>query len=236
VLDTTLPRPLAARLLEAVEEVPALPRAQAVARRTGATLPTLEAAIGGELRGADALSRRILLEGLPPDDLLSHRDAIAAAAHQLARAADPHRLLRRLAHAADEGADMPSPVETLLALSKVPLLSGLSTRQLDALARRTRWRSYAAGQVVAARGQPLDALLVIEDGELCCGDRRLCAGELVDDLAWMAPRPPADDVIARRASRLLEIDRAAFEELADDVPGLGASLCRALAERLRAGA
>ena len=131
---------------------------------------------------------------------------------------------------------MPSPVETLLALSRIPLLSGLSTRQLDALVRRTRWRSYAAGQGVAARGQPLDALLVVEEGELSCGDRRLLAGELVDDLAWMAPRPPADDVLARRASRLIEIDRAAFEELADDVPGLGASLCRALAERLRGGA
>lgn len=236
VLDTTLPRALATRLLETVDEAAPLPRAQAVARRTDRPIPSPQEAIGGELGGGDAISRRILLARLPAAALARHRGALAGAAHQLARAADPERLLRRLANsspATDEGADMPSPVETLLALSQLPLFAGLSTRQLDELARRARRRRAAAGTVIAARGQPLETLILVEEGELVIASRRVLAGALVDELAWLAPRPPEDDVLAARDSRLLELDRATFEELADDVPGLGAGVCRALAERLR---
>lgn len=236
VLDTTLPRALASRLLETVDEAAPLPRAQAVARRADRPIPSPQEAIGGELGGGDAISRRILLARLPAAALARHRGALAGAAHQLARAADPERLLRRLANsspATNEGADMPSPVETLLALSQLPLFAGLSTRQLDELARRARRRRAAAGTVIAVRGQPLETLILVEEGELVIASRRVLAGALVDELAWLAPRAPQDDVLAARDSRLLEIDRATFEELADDVPGLGAGVCRALAERLR---
>lgn len=236
VLDTTLPRALASRLLETVDEAAPLPRAQAVARRTDRPIPSPQEAIGGELGGGDAISRRILLARLPAAALARHRGALAGAAHQLARAADPERLLRRLANsspATDEGSDMPSPVETLLALSQLPLFAGLSTRQLDELARRARRRRAAAGTVIAVRGQPLETLILVEEGELVIAERRVLAGALVDELAWLAPRAPDDDVLAARDSRLLELDRATFEELADDVPGLGAGVCRALAERLR---
>lgn len=235
VLDTTLPRPLAARLLPAVDERPPLVRARAVAARTGRELPPLPDAISAELRGADASSRRILLDSLP--DLAAHRDALTSAAHHLASAADPHRLLRRLATPAtspsSEGADMPSHVETLLVLSKVPLLADLSTRQLDELARKTTWKTVSPGQLLLSASTPLDALLILVDAELTLGSTTFPAGSVVDDLAWFAPRPLPSDLLATRAGRILSIDRSAFEDLADDVPGLGASLTRALAERLR---
>jgi hypothetical protein len=238
VLDTTLPRPLAARVLSAVDERPALERARAVAQRTSRQLPSLAAAISAELRGADASSRRILLDSLP--DLAAHRDALTSAAHTLASAADPHRLLRRLASpissavAPPEGTDMPSHVETLLVLSKVPLFADLTTRQLDELARKTTWRTVAPGQLIHSASSLLDALLIVVDAELTLSDRRFPPGAVVDELAWFAPRPLLADLLVTHPGRLLTLERAAFEDLSDDVPGLGAALTRALAERLRA--
>lgn len=128
---------------------------------------------------------------------------------------------------------MPSHVETVLALSRVELFAELSTRQLDELARRARWQRLDPEQVVAVRGLPLHALIVVESGELRCGTRAIGASEVVDELALVAPAPPPDEVLAAQPSRILLLDRQAFEELCDDVPGLGAALCRALGERLR---
>jgi hypothetical protein len=236
VLDTMLPRALAARLLELLEDRSASGRAAVVAQRRGLTLPSPSQVIAAEVAGADGLTRRVFLAALSQRGLSAHRVVISAAAHHLASAADPRRLLRRLSESTepgDEGAEMPSQIETLLVLTNVSLFVGLATRQLDELARRTRWRAVRKGDVVAIAGQPLEVLWIVEDGELFCGARRIVSGEIVDDLAWIAPRAPAHDVVARGVGRLLAIDRAAFEELADDVPGLGASLCRVLAERLR---
>lgn len=240
VIDATLPRTLAARLLDAIDERPALDRARAVAARTRGELPSQREVIARELRGADALARRLLLEGLPGPALAEYRADLAIAAHQAAVAADPHALLSRLARVPEpepivaEGSAMPSHVETVLALSRVELFAELSTRQLDELARRARWQRLSAEQVVAVRGQPLHALVVVESGALRCGDRQLGAGSVVDELALVAPAPPADEVLAVEPSRILLLDRQALEELCDDVPGLGAALCRSLGERLRA--
>lgn len=240
VIDATLPRALATRLLDAIDERPAAARALAVAARLRCELPSRREVIARELRGADALARRLLLESLPGPALAEYRADLGIAAQQASVAADPHALLSRLARAPEpepvvaEGAAMPSHVETVLALSRVELFAELSTRQLDELARRARWQRLGAEQVVAVRGQPLHALIVVESGALRCGDRQIGAGGVVDELALVAPAPPIDEVIAAEQSRILLLDRQALEELCDDVPGLGAALCRSLGERLRA--
>ena len=128
---------------------------------------------------------------------------------------------------------MPSHVETLLALAKISLLAELSTRQLDELARRARWRTVRPGQVIAVRGQPLEALIFVEDGALSRAAHRFGPGQVVDELAWMAPTLQDEELVVSEAGRILVIEREDFEELADDVPGLGTALCRALGERLR---
>ncbi len=239
VIDATLPRALATRLLDAIDERPAMARARAVAARLRCELPSRREVIARELRGADALARRLLLEGLPGSTLAEYRVDLGIAAQQASVAADPHALLSRLARVPEpepvvaEGAVMPSHVETVLALSRIELFAELSTRQLDELARRARWQRLSAEQVVAVRSQPLHALIVVESGALRCGDRQIGAGGVVDELALVAPAPPVDEVIAAEPSRILLLDRQALEELCDDVPGLGAALCRSLGERLR---
>jgi CRP-like cAMP-binding protein len=148
--------------------------------------------------------------------------------------------LRRLAETPgsdddlEEGTnDMPSRVETLIALGKVPLLASLSTRQLADVAERARWVTAKADDVVVSVGDPIDALIVVEDGELAMGERAIGKGEVVDELACVAPAAATGDLRAVRACRLIRLERVDFEELVDDVPGLASAVCRALGERTR---
>jgi hypothetical protein len=175
---------------------------------------------------------------LGADDRSAHRDTITRAAHAEALAASPADLLRRLTEAVDdpveEGtSDMPSRVETLIVLGRVPLLASLSTRQLADVAERARWITAREGSVLVTAGDPIDALIVLDDGELAIGDRRITKGEVVDELACVAPVAASADLTVVRAARAIRLERVDFEELVDDVPGLASAVCRALGERAR---
>jgi CRP-like cAMP-binding protein len=128
---------------------------------------------------------------------------------------------------------MPSRVETLIVLGRVPLLASLSTRQLADVAERARWITAREGNVLVTAGDPIDALIVVDDGELALGDRRIVKGEVVDELACVAPASAASDLRVVRAARAIRLERVDFEELVDDVPGLASAVCRALGERAR---
>lgn len=128
---------------------------------------------------------------------------------------------------------MPSRVETLIALGRVPLLAALTTRQLADVAERARWSHAREGAIVITGGDLIDALIVVDDGELALGDRTFTKGEVVDELACVAPVATTADLRVVRAARLIRLERVDFEELVDDVPGLAAAVCRALGERAR---
>ncbi len=240
VIEAALPRALVGRLVEAVDELTPADRAAALVR-AGITPPTRDAVVRTELGGRDRLARALVLHGLGRAGRSAHRDAIARAAHAEVLAASPIDLLRRLTSAvADdvsaetEGAhDMPSRVETLIALGRVPLLAALSTRQLADVAERARWVTAKEGSVVISAGDPIDALLVVDDGELVIGDRALVKGDVVDELACVAPTAASADLVVTRAARMIRLERIDFEELVDDVPGLASAVCRALGERAR---
>jgi CRP-like cAMP-binding protein len=128
---------------------------------------------------------------------------------------------------------MPTRVESLIALGRVPLLAALTTRQLADVAERARWATVRSGAVVITAGDLIDALILVEDGELALGERRIVKGEVVDELACVAPLTLAHDLTAVRHARLIRLERVDFDELVDDVPGLAAAVCRALGERAR---
>ena len=234
VIEAALPRALVSRLVEAVDDLTPLDRrAQLV--RAGIELPTRDAVVRAELAGRDRLSRALVLHVLGAADRSAHRDTIARAAQSEALAASASALLRKLSSTrVDEGAeDMPSRVETLIALGRVPLLASLSTRQLADVAERARWITAREGSVVITSGDAIDALIVVEDGELALAERRVGKGDVVDELACVAPATAAADLKVTRTARLIRLERVDFEELVDDVPGLASAVCRALGERAR---
>jgi len=235
VIEAALPRVLVRRLVDAVDELSPAERASAQLA-AGRTLPTRDDAARAELAGRDRVARALVMHG-HAEALPAYRNAIAEAARAEALATGPAELLSRLARAVDtdpEGAtDMPTRVETLIALGKVPLLAALTTRQLADVAERARWVTAAARDVIVGAGEPIDALIVVADGELAIGERVVAAGQVVDELACVAPVAAGADVIASRASRLVRLERVDFEELVDDVPGLAAAVCRALGEFAR---
>jgi hypothetical protein len=239
VIEAALPRALVSRLVDAVDDLAPGDRAAALAR-AGIEPPARAAVVRAELAGRDRLARALALHVLGAAGRGAHRETIAEAARAEARQVSPADLLRRLAGTLadppplDEGAtDMPSRVETLIALGRVPLLASLTTRQLADVAERARWAHVREGAVVVTAGDLVDALIVVEDGELALGERRFVKGDAVDELACVAPQPSEHDLRAVRAARLIRLERHDFEELVDDVPGLASSICRALGERAR---
>src|SRR5690606_12873808 len=161
VIEAALPRALVGRLVEAVDDLSSADRA-AVLARAGIAPPSRDAVIRAELAGRDRLARALGLHTLGAAGRSAHRDTIAKPAHAEALAASPADLLRRLAEAVDDHVDegvpdMPTRVETLIALGRVPLLASLSTRQLADVAERVRWVSAREGAVLITAGDPIDA-------------------------------------------------------------------------------
>ena len=236
VIEAALPRALVGRLVEAVDELAPADRAAALIR-AGVALPARDAVIRGELAGRDRLSRALMLHVLDRAGRSAHREAIGEAALAEALVADPAALLRRLDEPdeleAEGVTDMPTRVETLIVLGKVPMLAALTTRQLADVAERARWITAKSGEVVVSAGDPLDALIVVDDGELGFGERTIRKGDVVDELACVAPASAAYDLSVRQAVRMIRLERVDFEELVDDVPGLASAVCRALGERAR---
>jgi len=245
VLEAALPRSLVGRLVDAVDDLTPADRAAALAR-AGLEPPPRDAVIRAELAGRDRLARALALHILGAAGRSAHRDTIAEAAQTEIQNATTADLLRRVTEAirrdpapadvTDEGGtDMPTRVESLIALGRVPLLAALTTRQLADVAERARWANVRPGTVVITAGDAIDALILVDDGELALGERRIVKGEVVDELACVAPLSLSHDLVAAgsRAVRLIRLERADFEELVDDVPGLAASVCRALGERAR---
>jgi hypothetical protein len=255
VIEAALPRALVGRLVDAVDDLTPADRAAALVR-AGTTPPTRDGAIRAELAGRDRLARALALHILGAEGRSAHRDTITEAARTEAIALPAGDLIRRLsqaldrplgrphggapqsdaqpdAHSDDGGTDMPSRVETLIALGRVPLLASLTTRQLADVAERARWTHARSGSIVVTGGDLIDALIVVDDGELTYAERRFGRGDVVDELACVAPLAAAADLRAVRASRLIRLERVDFEELVDDVPGLATAVCRALGERAR---
>jgi len=238
VIEAALPRALVKRLVEAVDDLTPTDRATAL-ERAGVDLPPRDVIARTELAGRDRLSRALVLHVLGSAGRSAHRDTIAQAAQAEALAASATDLLRRLTESVDDPSveegtsDMPTRVETLIVLGRVPLLAALSTRQLADVAERTRWITAKEGSVLVTSGDPIDALIIVDDGELALGDRRIVKGEVVDELACVAPAAAVADLRVLRAVRAIRLERVDFEELVDDVPGLASSVCRALGERAR---
>jgi CRP/FNR family transcriptional regulator, cyclic AMP receptor protein len=130
-------------------------------------------------------------------------------------------------------------------LEEVPLFADLSAQLLDELARESRTRRYAAGQVLWNEGDPGDALLVLEEGQLRVTRVTGAGVEVVlavmeapsalGELALLDGAPRDASVIAQRPVTVRHIPRSAFLALLRREPAMVESLLRTLASMVRAG-
>ena len=140
---------------------------------------------------------------------------------------------------------LPTKAPAAHRLADVPLFAGLPANVLDDLARASRTRRYAAGQVLWNEGDPGDALLVLEAGQL-----RVCrftgsgaevvlsvveAPASLGELALLDGAPRDASVIAQQPVTVRLVPRSTFRELLRREPAAVDGLLRTLAAMVRAG-
>lgn len=130
-------------------------------------------------------------------------------------------------------------------LGDVPLFAGLPPAALDELAQAGRVRRYPAGQVLWSEGDPGEALLVLEEGQLRVSRFTGAGVEVVlavmeapaalGELALLDGAPRDASVIAQRPVVVRLIPRSVFLGLLRREPAVVEGLLRTLAAMVRAG-
>jgi CRP/FNR family cyclic AMP-dependent transcriptional regulator len=130
-------------------------------------------------------------------------------------------------------------------LADVPLFARLPAAALEELARASRTRTYPAGQVIWSEGDPGDALLVLEEGQLRVARTTGGGVEVVlavneapsalGELALLDGEPRSASVIAQRPVRVRFIPRNEFLALLRREPAAVEGLLHTLADMVRAG-
>ena len=122
-------------------------------------------------------------------------------------------------------------------LSKVPLFSGCSRKDLQTIARIVRDIDHPAGTVIAREGDPGVGLFVITEGmtDVTIGGRRrarLGPGDFFGEISLVTGEPRTATVTTRSPSRLLIFSAPAFRSLLHDAPGIRSRVLAAAALRL----
>jgi NTE family protein len=184
----------------------------------------------------------LLVGRLPAGEAPSLREAISVLGETPAdRPSGPLRERARRAISVDAAAPARSRPESAADfLAHTPVFSGLERSLRDQLAARARTARVGAGEWLFRQGEPGEAMYVVRGGRLEVIDeaadtviRELGRGDALGELALLTGAPRSASVRAARASDLLAIERADFEQLLHTSPALSVSLTRVLAEQLR---
>ena len=129
-------------------------------------------------------------------------------------------------------------------LAEVPLFARLAPAALDALASASRLRRYPQGQVLCNEGDPGDALLVLEEGQLrishfaANGEEAVLAvvdpPTAVGELALLDGEPRSATIIAQRPVTMRLVPRSVFLDLVAREPAVVEALLVTLAWMVRA--
>jgi CRP/FNR family cyclic AMP-dependent transcriptional regulator len=128
--------------------------------------------------------------------------------------------------------------DKLEVLSKVPLFSGLSKRQLGFVARGAQEVEVAAGDVVLRQGGlGLELIAILEGSARVERDgkqiARLGRGHFFGEMSLIDRRTRSATVTAETPMKLLVVQSRYFSSLLDAVPGLQKKILLTLCERLR---
>ena len=128
-------------------------------------------------------------------------------------------------------------------LAKVPLFSGFSSADLQALLATAVERRMRNGQMLFQRGDAGSSMMAVLEGEVRVELRGLAGanhvvrvlrkGEVFGELALFDGKPRSADVVAATNGRLLIIERRAVLGLIEADPGFAIRVLGVLCDRLR---
>lgn len=122
------------------------------------------------------------------------------------------------------------------ALEKIPFLGSVSHEDLHRMALNVEEMDAEAGRVLIEQGQAGSSLFIVISGKLGVsrGGRQVATrgpGEFVGELSLLLGEPCNATVATLQDSRLLVLERRAFNALLDSAPTLTKRLLKDLARR-----
>lgn len=124
-------------------------------------------------------------------------------------------------------------------LGKVPLFSGLSQRELEAIVRAGKQVEHKPGHVIAREGDRGIGFFLILDGEARVsrggkGLAKLKAGDFFGEISLLDRGPRTATVTATTPIRLLGVTAWVFRGILTEHPSIAMKLLEVVAARLRA--
>ncbi len=134
--------------------------------------------------------------------------------------------------------------DTML-LKELDPFSSLTRSALAGIVKLVRFRDFAPGERIIAKGDPGDAMYIIASGDvrvpiLDASGRekmiaRLSRGQFFGEMSLMTGDLRAADVLAEGSVRTLVIEKEGFHKIMRETPSLARFLTQILAERLSEG-
>ena len=123
-------------------------------------------------------------------------------------------------------------------LGKVPLFSGLSNRELDAIVRAGKEVEHREGHVIAREGDRGIGFFLVLDGEARVsrggkGLAKLKPGDFFGEISLLDRGPRTATVTASSRIRLLGVTAWVFRGLLIEYPSIAMKLLEVVAARLR---
>ena len=127
---------------------------------------------------------------------------------------------------------------TVTALARVPLFSGLSKRDLAAIASHASERKVVAGTELTHQGDRGDEFFVVAVGDISISIdghevRRLGPGDYFGEIALVFGGPRTASATALEPSTLYVIGRADFDAMVRRYPRIEDKILTSVSERMR---
>lgn len=134
---------------------------------------------------------------------------------------------------------MPADTEVSRAILSVPLFSSLEKKQVDALVKAGRERSFKEGDKIVSEGETGIGFYLILDGkvEVRKGSKfiaSLSKGQFFGEMSLIDKEGRSADVVAVESTRCFIITVWIFTGLVEKYPKIALSMLKELAKRLRA--
>lgn len=130
-----------------------------------------------------------------------------------------------------------SPPPEVQALRKVPFFEGLTSEDLERVARMGKRRAFLQGEPIVEKGTSGGGLFVILSGTATVetGGRThtLGAGSFFGEMALLSDRPRSATVVAAEPVEAMAIEAMYFKPFLMKNPSVAVALLEGLADRLR---